>query len=65
MDWPLPASCGADIADKLAEQGEWMQIGELARAHDLKPSRIREILAACGRKLRAAGLELRSLMGER
>lgn len=64
LDWPLPPSCGADVADAMAERGEWMQIAELARLFDRKPTAIREVLARCGKKLRGMGLDLRSLMQE-
>lgn len=64
LDWPLPPSCGADLADAAAERGERMQIVDVGRAHDLRASRVYEILATCLQKLKAAGVDLRHLLEE-
>lgn len=62
LDWPLPPSCGADLAEAAGARGELMSIEELSRVHDLRPSRVHEILATCTRKLKAAGADTRRLL---
>lgn len=62
MDWPLPPSCGADLADEAERKGEMMTVAEIGRAMDLRSTQIHETLATGRQKLKAENVNMRRLM---